>query len=183
MTILEAISTAIVAMVFAVALERLLRQYYRKLKDDCSRIEAAQNALTAQKQLIDRILDNENISLSVKNFVIELSEIVPDQDMGYRFAKWIESGMPEPKSDEKADKEADELFDDLRRLRTSNPEAFELTTSALRGALITTMLQWPATARCMQRMSYKLAVELTNEVAKSAARFNHWKDAGQPLAA
>lgn len=170
MTILNAIITATFAIAVAAILERLLRQYHRKLKDDCSRIEVAQNALAAQKQLIDRILDSDSIPFSVKNFVLDVSEIIPDQEMAYDLAKWIENGMPEPHSNEKTDQEADELFDDLRALRTSNLEAFELAMSGLRGALITTMLQWPTTARCMQRMAYKLAVESTNEVAKSAAR-------------
>jgi hypothetical protein len=182
MTFFDASIAALFAILLAVLLERLLRQYYRKLKDDCSRIEAAQNALKSQKQLVDHILDNEAISLSIKTFVIELSEVIPEQKMAYRIAEWTKHGMPETKVDEKIEKEADELFDELRLLSKSNQEAFELVVSAFRGAFVTTMLQWPTTARCMQRLSYKIAVESNSEVAKSAAavhrasRVNHWID-------
>lgn len=180
MTVHVAIAV-IVAVVIAASLGRLLRQYLLRLKDDCSRIEAARAALKAQKQWLDRVLDSHIIPESVKKFIVEVSEVVPDRDMAYRLAQWMEDGMPEPKTNK--NEEPDELFDDLRNLRSSHPEAFELAVSALRGAIITIMLQWPATARCLQRMSYKLAVESSTEVAKSAARFHHWADPRQPLAA
>ena len=188
MNILSIIILALIAVFLASGIERLLRQYQRKLKDDCSRINVAQDALKRQRDLIDRVMDDRSIPPSIKAFVVEVSAIIPDREMAYKLATWFEAGMPSPPGSEKADAEADQLFDNLRSLSKSNQEAFELVTSALRGALVTTMLQWPVTARCMQRLYYKLAVETTTEVAKSAAsvhraaRLHHWADT-EPLAA
>jgi hypothetical protein len=180
---MHAVVVALVSIIIATALGRLLRHYLRRLQDDSSRIDAARAALKAQKQWIDRILDSDIIANSIKTFVLDLSEVVPDHAMAYRLAKWMESGMPEPDTDKRTNDEADELFNDLRNLRSSHPEAFELAVGGMRGAIVTIMLQWPATARCMQRISYKLAVESSTEVAKSAARFQHWADTRRPLAA
>jgi hypothetical protein len=62
-----------------------LRQYQRKLKDDCARIETAQSALKEQ-HLIDCVLNNERIAARLKTFVIEASEVIPSQKIAYKLA-------------------------------------------------------------------------------------------------
>jgi hypothetical protein len=187
MNIFGASIIAFAAILLAAALERLLRQYHRKLIDDCTRIEAAQTALKEQQQRIDNIIGHKIIPSAVKIFVVELSEVIPNKKIAYKVAEWIDAGMPH--DNDEADDETDRFFDDLRTLSKSNQEAFELVTSALRGAFVTMMLQWPATTRCMQRLAYKLAVESTSEVAKSAiavrraARHHHWIDTDQAVPA
>ncbi|MGB6659016.1 MAG: hypothetical protein WBE90_07960 [Xanthobacteraceae bacterium] len=189
MTVLNAAMIAVVAVLIAATVERLMRQYRRKLTDDCSRIEAAKTALIEQQRLIDRIIVHKNISENIKAFVLEVSGVIPSQKMAYKVAAWINDGMPDvvDKDSDEA-KETNAFFDNLRSLRQSDQEAFELINSALRGAFVTMMLQWPTTARCLQRLYYKFAVESTTEVVKSAAavqhaaRHKHWVDA-EPIAA
>jgi hypothetical protein len=188
MTTVLFIATAIIAVALAAILERLLRQYLRKLRDDCARMDAALKALKDQQTLLNRIIDHENIAPAIKLFVVELSGVIPERNTALRMAEWIKNGMPF-RSDEDQDLEADKFFEDLRLLNKSDPDAFELVVGALRGAFVTMMLQWPTTTRAMQQLAYKLAVESTTQVAKSAAavhraaRVHHWIDTDQALPA
>jgi hypothetical protein len=182
MSILAAICIAMIGTLVAAALERLLRQYHRKLKDDCGRINAAKSALEDQERIIDRILDRKTIPENIRTFVVEVAEIIPSQESAYRLAAWVDSGMPNVDNEPENETELNEFYDNLRTLRQVDEEGFELVNIALRGSFVTTMLQWPTTARSLQRLYYKFAVESSQDVVKSAAavhraaRHEHWSD-------
>jgi hypothetical protein len=189
MTTIQIIATVLAAVATAVIFERLLRQYLRKLRDDCARMDVAHKALKDQQSLLDRIVGHKSIAPATKLFVVELSGVIPQQKTALRMAEWIKDGMPSRNNDEKEDQEADQFFEELRALNKSDPDAFELVVGALRGAFVTMMLQWPTTARAMQMLAHKLAVESTTQVAKSAAavhraaRFHHWIDTDHAIPA
>lgn len=184
---LEVTTTVLAAAFVAVIAERLLRQYIRKLRDDCTRIEAARSALVDQQHLIDRVIKSESVPESVKAFVIDLSAIVPDREIAHSIADWINQGMPD--GDDEPASETDAFFGSLRSLRKTDPDAFDLTIGTMRGAFVTMMLQWPSTARTMQRLAHRLAAESATEVVKSAAAVHraasthHWISTDHAVAA
>ncbi|WP_453952723.1 hypothetical protein [Bradyrhizobium sp. USDA 377] len=167
-------------IVIAVGIERLLNQYSKRLKEDCLRMAAARDALEQQKRLVDAVLDNDHIPYAIKSFVIDVSSLIPEQAAAMKIADWVERGGSARSVD--PDAEEDAIFDSLRELNKSHPEAFEIVVSSLRAAFVTTMLQWPSTAAMLVKYAHRISSESTSEVTASAAavqraaRSNHWMD-------
>lgn len=181
MAIFQTIVVVATGMGLAVAFERLIRQYSKRLKDDCLRMSASQEALARQRRLVDAVVENPSIPFSVKTFVVDVSSVIPEQTVALKIADWVDEDMP-PHRSAGTDSETDAIFDSLRELNRSHPEAFELVVSSLRGAFVTTLIQWPATAAALLKFAHQIYSESTTEVTASAAavhraaKSNHWMD-------
>ncbi|WP_141340908.1 hypothetical protein [Bradyrhizobium sp. USDA 3458] len=182
MTVIQIAPAIVFGMIFAVALERLLRQYCKRLRDDNARMIAARDALVEQQRLADAVADDPVIPYAVKCFVLDMSFLASERAVAEKLADWIDAGMPANVA--QSPDEVIPIFDQLRELNRSHPQAFEAVTGALRGAMIAAVVQWPSTAAKLFRAAHRISAESTTEVAASAvavhraAKTNHWLDIG-----
>src|ERR1700694_799611 len=120
----ELLLWAILAVLIAVAVERLIAHFCRRADEDISRLNAAMEAMRDQQKSLDTLLARETVPDLVKEWLTVFAEAALTQNSAYAmFRRVYGEGQEIP---EEVQHKIDEFVAATNRLRERDPEAYEV---------------------------------------------------------
>ena len=163
----QAVLVALVSAPAAIVARSIFRQHTRLLIENNARVQSAMRALDFHRTQVETLLDSPYLPDEIKEFLLDVSELVVNREFAHRIVDWVEEGCPGGQTNP----DLPDLEDVLYCLRIAEPRLSELVDRAIRGAFITMMLQWPETAKCHYWISYPIATETAALAFIQAVKF------------
>lgn len=157
----------LVAVVIAVAVERLISHFGRRAAEEEMRLDLAETAQRDIEDMLDRLLDAPQVSRSAKSVLIDFAESTTH----YRAAKALVDlahGAKAPTMKPAAQARFEEFIQEMEGLKSSAPEVYDLYRTYVFRLPLTAISQWHDTYKAMGLLSMRLSAEREPAAARDA---------------
>jgi hypothetical protein len=166
----ELLLWAVLGVLIAVAVERLIAHFCRRADDDISRLDAAMEAMRDQQESLDALLARESVPELVKEWLIVFAEAALTKSGAYALFRRVTGVIgEEPDIPKEVQLKIDDFVAATNRMRDRDPEAYEIYRTFIYRIPILAFLQRPETYKAMGQLSLRLAEEREPAAANDAA--------------
>lgn len=168
MKIIEALMLTFIAVLIAVAIERLIAHFCRRADDDGSRLDAAMEAMLDEQESLDALLARDTVPDLVKQTLLLFAHAALTKSGAHAMFMAVAGKRTAPLSREVEDRVA-RFLEAVNEMRDRDPEAYELYRTFIYRIPIMSFLQRPETYKAMGQLSLRLAEEREPAAARDAA--------------
>lgn len=168
MKYLEALGWTLLAVLIAVAVERLVAHFCRRANEDGSRLDAAIEAMQDQQASLDALLLRDSVPEIVKEMLIMFSEAALTKRGAHSLFRMVVSGATAQTVPPEVEAIVRDFVAATDRMREQDVGAYELYRTFIYRVPIMAFLQRPETYKAMGQLSLRLAGEREPAAARDA---------------
>jgi hypothetical protein len=165
----EVLVWTLLAVLIAVAVERLVAHFCRRAQEDASRLDAAIEAMQDQQVSLDALLVRDSVPEIVKEMLIMFSEAALTKLGAHSLFRTVISREKAHQVPPDVEVRVREFVAATDRMRERDAGAYELYRTFIYRVPIMAFLQRPETYKAMGQLSLRLAGEREPAAARDAA--------------
>lgn len=169
MKYVEMLAWTFLAVLIAVAIERLVAHFCRRADEECSRLDAAVEAMEDQQASLDALLSRDTVPEIVKETLIMFCEAALTKRGAHSMLRMVISGDEVRDIPAEVQQKIDDFVAATNRMRERDADAYELYRTFIYRVPIMAFLQSPETYKAMGQLSLRLAEEREPAAARDAA--------------